>query len=332
MALPLHQRYEIVFLSNHPLGPQLNHTAVAKAVHCSSSTVKYWLKRWMQSKDLTDSTRSGRPRATTAKQDQRIVSLAEEQTFITARDITNKLKRKQVVVSERTVQRRLNDAGAKYNRPMSKPLLTEHHRDNRLKWAQDYEAANWDRVIFSDETTVRLNCVKGLVWNLPGKKKVIRTVKHPVKVNVWGCFSSKGFGRVVCFRQNLDAKLMCGIYQHGLLPTAQKHFGHDPTSWKLQEDNDPKHTSKLAINWREKNGVEKIDWPSMSPDLAPIENVWQLLKMKLRKKKFTTYQSLVSAIKREWKALPSELAIKLVHSMTNRISEVVESHGDFILR
>ena len=88
MALSLHKRYEIVFLSNHPLGPQLNHMDVAKAVHCSTSTstVKYWLNRWNESKDLDDSPRSGRPRATTQEQDQRI---ADQQTFVTAQDIAN---------------------------------------------------------------------------------------------------------------------------------------------------------------------------------------------------------------------------------------------------
>jgi hypothetical protein len=125
---------------------------------------------------------------------------------------------------------------------------------------------------------------------------------------------------------------MCDIYKHGLLPTAKKQFGHDSTIWRLQEDNDPKHTSKLAVQWKTNNSVNVIDWPSMSPDIAPIENVWQLIKMKLRQKKLPTYQSLVSAIKREWKLLPSDLAIKLVHSMKNRVSEVVESTGDFILR
>ena len=70
------------------------------------------------------------------------------------------------------MQRRLNEAGAKYNRPMLKPLLTERHRENRLQWAQDYENTNWDRVIFSDETTVRMNSVKGMVWNLSGKRKL----------------------------------------------------------------------------------------------------------------------------------------------------------------
>ena len=158
----------------------------------------------------------------------------------------------------------------------------------------------------------------------------MRTVKHPIEVNVWGCFSSKGFGRIVCFKENPNAELMCDIYKCGLLPTAQKQFGHDSMLWKLQEDNDLKHRSKLAVNWKRNNGVHEIYCPSISADLAPIENVWQLLKMNLRRKKIGSYRSLVSAIKREWKSLPLELAVKLVHSMNNRISEVTESHGDFI--
>ena len=196
MSLPIHKQYEIIFLSNHPKGPQLNHADVTKAVHCIIYTVKYWFDRWKQSKDLTDSNRSGRPRAATQKQDQRIISLTKEKTFITAQDISNKLNRQGVVVSGRIVRRHLNEAGARYNRPMSKPLLTECHRKNHLRWAQHHKATDWNQVIFSDETTIRLNSVKGLVWNFPEKKKVVRTVKHPIKVNVWGCFSSKGFGRI----------------------------------------------------------------------------------------------------------------------------------------
>ena len=54
---------------------------------------------------------------------------------------------------------------------------------------------------------------------------------------------------------------------------------------ELQEDKDPKHTSKRALNWKASYRIQKIDCPSMSPDPASIENVWQLLKMKLRQKK-----------------------------------------------
>ena len=68
----------------------------------------------------------------------------------------------------------------------------------------------------------------------------------------------------------------------------------------------------------------------MSPDLAPIENVWQLLKMNLRKRKITTYQQLVAAIKKEWKRISPNFAMRLVQSMDNRISKVIQSQGDFI--
>ena len=68
-------------------------------------------------------------------------------------------------------------------------------------------------MIFSDEITIGLNIVKRLVWNLPGKQKIVRTVRHSTKVNVWGCFSSQGFACIICFKQNFDAELICDIYK-----------------------------------------------------------------------------------------------------------------------
>ena len=50
-------------------------------------------------------------------------------------------------------------------------LLTEHHQQNHLRWAQQQKRADWNPVIFSDETTLRLNSVEGLVLNFPGKKE-----------------------------------------------------------------------------------------------------------------------------------------------------------------
>ena len=74
---------------------------------------------------------------------------------------------------------------------------------------------------------------------------------------------------------------MYDIYKRGLLPTAQKQFGHGSKLWKLRQDNDPKHIWKLAVNWKRNNGVDEMHWPTTLPDHAPIENIWQLLKMNL---------------------------------------------------
>ena len=65
-------------------------------------------------------------------------------------------------------------------------------------------------------------------------------------------------------------------------------FEHGECTWRCFVGN--------AKKWREENGVQRIDWPSMSPDINPIENVWHLLKMSLQKRKLTTCRSLKAAI------------------------------------
>ena len=70
MTFPIDKRYEIIFLSQHPMGPQLGEKAVVKAVKYTKNTIQYWLNRWKESKDLSDMKCSRRPRATTEKIDQ----------------------------------------------------------------------------------------------------------------------------------------------------------------------------------------------------------------------------------------------------------------------
>ena len=115
MSLPVYKQYEVVLLTRHPLRPKLGQKAVAKILKCSPATVKYWLKKWKRTKDLSDSIRTDRPRSTTQKQDQQIISLAEQEMFATSRDIAKKMKKKRVLISDRTVRRRLNEAGAKFS-------------------------------------------------------------------------------------------------------------------------------------------------------------------------------------------------------------------------
>jgi transposase len=262
---------------------------------------------------------------------RKLWSLQQKDENATSSKIQQEMEKKGVDITARTVRRRLHEAGGTYSSPLLKPLLSEKHRNQRLIWAKKHKNFDWRKVLFTDESTFYLNRPAGKTWNLPGKRKVVRTVKHPAKVHVWGCFSASGFGEIFCFQRNLDAKFMCTIYEKGLLPSAQNLFGDENESWILQEDNDPKHRSKLAKEWKKTNDIRELPWPSMSPDQNPIENVWSLMKINIRKKKIRTVRGLRKELQTEWHNLPSQLAENLVKSMERRVTALLHMNGDYTL-
>jgi transposase len=60
----------------------------------------------------------------------------------------------------------------------------------------------------------------------------------------------------------------------------------------FQQNNDPKHTSNKARHWMEDNDIILLDWPPQSPDLNPIEHLWQHIKTELCKVSNTCQRSL----------------------------------------
>lgn len=331
MSLSLKNRWEIIFLRLHPLGPKLSLYAISKRVKCSQPTVKHWVETYEKTGDVVDKEGRGRKRKTSGKVDKAILKAAEKTPSTSSSRIQLDLESRGVRVSARTVRRRLNEQGLHKLRPLRKPLLKEEHRLARLEWANQNKNRDWSKVIFTDETSIQLFEAVQHVWQRRGERQVVRTVKHPPKVHIWGCFSARGFSSLYLFTENLDSELMCKIYKKALLPSALEMFGDHSDDWVLQEDNDPKHTSNLCTNWREENGVERMAWPACSPDLNPIENVWGILKSRIREKNPLTVKQLKTRIKKEWKLLEKQLAENLVFSVSRRVSDVIDVDGDTIL-
>lgn len=325
------KRFEAVFLCSHPKGPKLSYSAAARYMKKSPEFVRKWVNRYKAVKNVDDFEERGKTRKTSKKEDKIILKTFESNPNLTLRQAQKIIAKKNIKVGLMTIKRRLQENQVTYRSTLQKPLLSEKHMKNRLKWARENIDKNWSSVIFTDESSFWAWSPKKRAWCVESTPVIQRTVKHPVKINVWGCFCSLGFGCLYLFTETLDAHLMLKIYQKALLKSAKIWFGEDNSSWILQEDNDPKHRSRMCTDWKVRNRIETLKWPSQSPDINPIENVWSVIKNNLRGKQIHTLKQLSYQIKRIWRSLPVQYAEKLVQSMPRRCEAICQSEGDFIL-
>lgn len=73
--------------------------------------------------------------------------------------------------------------------------------------------------------------------------------------------------------------------------------------------------------------VKVMEWPSMSPDLNPIEHMWGILKRKVEKRHVSNIQQLRDVIMEEWKRIPATTCAALVNSKPRRIKAMLDNSG-----
>ncbi len=159
-------------------------------------------------------------------------------------------------------------------------------------------------------------CRKGEEYK---EKCMVPTVKHGGgSVLMWGCMSAAGVIDGI-----MNSQMYCSILKEKMLPSLRA-LGRRAL---FQHDNDPKHTSKATVGFLKKNRVKVIQWPSMSPDLNPIEHIWGILKRQVEHHSPSSIQSLKEVILEEWKKIDLAKCRQLVHSMPRRLGAAITNHG-----
>ena len=140
---------------------------------------------------------------------------------------------------------------------------------------------------------------------------------------VWGCFSRDGTGPLVQVEGIMRKEDYMGILTDHMHPYMKRHRGKISI---FQQDRDPKHTANVVQYWFKKKKVNVLEWPPQSPDLNPIENLWELLNRKKNERK-PSKKDLFKVPKEEWEKIGKETLVKYVDSMPNRCKPVLKAKG-----
>ncbi len=129
----------------------------------------------------------------------------------------------------------------------------------------------------------------------------------------------------VFLKTNVTAPVYQEILEHFMLPSADQLFKY--ADLIFQQDLAPVHTAKSTKSWLNDHGVGVLDWPANSPDVSPIENLWSIVKRKMRNKRPKNADELKATVKETWASIPPQQCHKLITSMPRRIEAVIKAKG-----
>jgi transposase len=307
----------------------------ARIMRCQPKTIARLVSRYQETGSVEDRPRSGRPRVTTRNQDRFIQLTHLRDRFRSASQtaaVTIGLHQRPV--SDRTIRRRLNSYGLMCRRPLKAPILTEVRMENRLQWARirtRWTLQRWGSVLFTDECRFCVSIADGRrrVWRRRKERFARSCILQfdrwgGANVMVWGGISLNYRTPLVVIEGNLTAqRYVEEILQPHAIPFLEEH----PAVDILQQDNARAHAARLTRDFLDDQDIRVMAWPPYSPDLNPIENLWDHLGRRVAAREPHNRASLIQILLEEWEAIPQDQIRTLIQSMRSRCRECVDQRG-----
>ena len=331
---------------------------VAKALEVNQSSVVRWFQKHNSGEDLSDRKRSGRP-TVMSKISKMVVSKSLTKKRQSTRKLAERLTRHGHAMSHTTVHNYLTQKlGVRSFKRCKIPKLTEEHVRKRLRFCRErlnWTVEDWKKIIWSDESPYLLypdgNSKNDVIWAREKQEvEPIEKMKFSPKVMIWGAMTATCLSELHIVPQNTTINAQYyqeNILEENLLPMINRVVSTGPITQRkcpkiksemtFMQDGARCHTAATSLQWLQDHQINfwgKEEWPPISPDLNPIENLWSILeeKMKSEKNQPQNIDQLEKLLKRSWINISLETLENLVSSMPNRVKDVYNSRGHYVIK
>ncbi|UYV76784.1 hypothetical protein LAZ67_14002012 [Cordylochernes scorpioides] len=301
---------------------------IAANTHLGASTVHRLWRRWLEQGNVAIYRNVGATRVTSARVDQGILrqAVAAPQATCTAilQHMQDTLDHS---ISTRTISRRLVANGLLSCRPLRRLPLTPPNRRQRLEWcrARSTWMAEWHRVVFSDESRFCLSSDsrRVRVWRRRGERSnpaaiVERPTVRQRGIMVRGAIAYDSRSPLLRIQGTMTAQR---YVDDVLRPVTLPYLQGVPNAL-YQQDNARPHTAR--ISQQALQDVQMLPWPPYSPDLSPIEHVWDIIGRRLHAlPQPRSEDELWQMVEREWRAIPQDAIRTLIGSLPRRVAACI---------
>ena len=145
---------------------------------------------------------------------------------------------------------------------------------------------------------------------------------------IWSVISGKGTGRLYVVQGMMKQDQYIQMLKERLLPQVRDWFPNRE-SFIFMQDGAPCHTARSVKAFLNDKNIPLMPWPGNSPDMNPIENVWELVKREIGKEVITTRTQLIEKLIHVWNH-SSELQESVknnIESMPRRIEALIAAKG-----
>ncbi|GFS77084.1 transposable element Tc3 transposase [Trichonephila clavipes] len=186
---------------------------------------------------------------------------------------------------------------------------------------------------FSDESRFSLqpDSCRTLIWRAPGTRY---HQENTIKRHRYGGAGWLVWGGIILGSRtdlHVQSVTMTGhIYRDVILEQHARLFrGTMGAEFLFMDDNARPHRANIVDECLQLEDIPRMDWPEYSPDLNPIEHVWDMLcrRIAARQPPLTCLPKLRRALLDEWCNIPQDQIDNLILNMPRRCKACIASSG-----